>query len=397
MLPSGVYRVGPNATQRRENPLCWVCVAGFGPTAGAWWGRDRDRDRTGQRAGKAAPRCSHRPPVRPSVRLRAARRRVSAGLRRVGAARRGPGPAGRAGSPLPAGHVPCLQGAADLPPPPPHPNPRSGGRAAWPSARGRRGGAGRRRRGRGGGWRCRRSSPFCPRICCLFPPSTRGAAAGRVPTHVSGDPKGRRPLPELGCVLELRLSARPRRCFTARPWKYTASALRKATAEGEDASGPREEKEEGGWRKGPVCGRLPVRGLMAAKSLGASRTEGMWLRNPGPQHEKRTLFGDMVCFLFITPLATISGWLCLRGAVDHLHFSSTLEAVGLIALTVALFTIYLFWTLVSFRYHCRLYNEWRRTNQQVILLIPKSANVPSNQQSLLGLQSLKRNSKETIV
>ncbi|XP_066238232.1 E3 ubiquitin-protein ligase MARCHF3 isoform X2 [Saccopteryx leptura] len=71
-----------------------------------------------------------------------------------------------------------------------------------------------------------------------------------------------------------------------------------------------------------------------------------WFRNPGPQHEKRTLFGDLVCFLFITPLATISGWLCLRGAVDHLHFSSRLEAVGLIALTVALFTIYLFWTLV---------------------------------------------------
>ncbi|XP_048788264.1 E3 ubiquitin-protein ligase MARCHF3 isoform X1 [Lagopus muta] len=122
-----------------------------------------------------------------------------------------------------------------------------------------------------------------------------------------------------------------------------------------------------------------------------------WLRNPGPQHEKRTLFGDMVCFLFITPLATVSGWLCLRGAVDHLHFSSRLEAVGLIALTVALFTIYLFWTLVSFRYHCRLYNEWRRTNQRVILLAPKSANIPSNQQSLLGLPSVKRNSKETIV
>ncbi|XP_053501548.1 E3 ubiquitin-protein ligase MARCHF3-like isoform X2 [Ictalurus furcatus] len=71
-----------------------------------------------------------------------------------------------------------------------------------------------------------------------------------------------------------------------------------------------------------------------------------WLRNPGLRQEKRTLFGDMVCFLLITPLATISGWLCLRGAVDHLHFSSRLEAVGLIALTVALFTIYLFWTLV---------------------------------------------------
>ncbi|XP_030049431.1 E3 ubiquitin-protein ligase MARCHF3 [Microcaecilia unicolor] len=122
-----------------------------------------------------------------------------------------------------------------------------------------------------------------------------------------------------------------------------------------------------------------------------------WLKNPGPQHEKRTLFGDMVCFLFITPLATISGWLCLRGAVDHLQFSSKLEAVGLIALTVALFTIYLFWTLVSFRYHCRLYSEWRRTNQRVILLSRKSASLPSTQQALLGLHSLKRNSKETIV
>ncbi|RMB92392.1 hypothetical protein DUI87_31193 [Hirundo rustica rustica] len=122
-----------------------------------------------------------------------------------------------------------------------------------------------------------------------------------------------------------------------------------------------------------------------------------WLRSPGPQHEKRTLFGDIVCFLFITPLATVSGWLCLRGAMDHLHFSSRLEAVGLIALTVALFTIYLFWTLVSFRYHCRLYHEWRRNNQRVMLLIPKSANVPSTQQSLLGLQPLKRSSKETIV
>lgn len=52
---------------------------------------------------------------------------------------------------------------------------------------------------------------------------------------------------------------------------------------------------------------------------------------------------------------------------------------------------------VSFRYHCRLYHEWRRNNQRVMLLIPKSANVPSTQQSLLGLQPLKRSSKETIV
>lgn len=121
-----------------------------------------------------------------------------------------------------------------------------------------------------------------------------------------------------------------------------------------------------------------------------------WLQNPGLRQEKRTLFGDMVCFLLITPLATISGWLCLRGAIDHLHFSSRLEAVGLIALTVALFTIYLFWTLVSLRYHCRLYSEWRLSNQRVVLLLPRSHSEPTLQ-PLDGSQRQKNPSKESIV
>lgn len=99
--------------------------------------------------------------------------------------------------------------------------------------------------------------------------------------------------------------------------------------------------------KGWVCALSWGQNVLPVLTLALSAFCLQWLRNPGPQHEKRTLFGDMVCFLFITPLATVSGWLCLRGAVDHLHFSSRLEAVGLIALTVALFTIYLFWTLVS--------------------------------------------------
>lgn len=72
-----------------------------------------------------------------------------------------------------------------------------------------------------------------------------------------------------------------------------------------------------------------------------------WLKDPGPRTEKRTLCCDMVCFLFITPLAAISGWLCLRGAQDHLQLHGRLEAMGLIALTIALFTIYVLWTLVS--------------------------------------------------
>lgn len=90
---------------------------------------------------------------------------------------------------------------------------------------------------------------------------------------------------------------------------------------------------------------------MTPTSATPPRTPLQWLKDPGPRTEKRTLCCDMVCFLFITPLAAISGWLCLRGAQDHLRLHSRLEAVGLIALTIALFTIYVLWTLVS---GCRL-------------------------------------------
>ncbi|XP_071885404.1 E3 ubiquitin-protein ligase MARCHF2 isoform X2 [Anas platyrhynchos] len=128
---------------------------------------------------------------------------------------------------------------------------------------------------------------------------------------------------------------------------------------------------------------------------GAGRTE--WLKDPGPRNEKRTLFCDMVCFLFITPLAAISGWLCLRGAQDHLQFNSRLEAIGLIALTIALFTIYVLWTLVSFRYHCQLYSEWRRTNQKVRLMIPASRSPHPVPHSLLSAKLLKKTADETTV
>lgn len=122
-----------------------------------------------------------------------------------------------------------------------------------------------------------------------------------------------------------------------------------------------------------------------------------WLKDPGPRTEKRTLCCDMVCFVFITPLAAISGWLCLRGAQDHLRLHSRLEAVGLIALTIALFTIYVLWTLVSFRYHCQLYSEWRKTNQKVRLKIREADGSEDPHHSLLATGLLKKVAEETPV
>uniref|UniRef100_A0A4W5P918 Membrane associated ring-CH-type finger 3 n=1 Tax=Hucho hucho TaxID=62062 RepID=A0A4W5P918_9TELE len=71
-----------------------------------------------------------------------------------------------------------------------------------------------------------------------------------------------------------------------------------------------------------------------------------WLGSPAMQHQRRTLCGDVICFLFITPLASLSGWLCVQGSMD-LYYSNSMEAVGLMVLTLALFTIYCFWTVVS--------------------------------------------------
>ncbi|XP_078097127.1 E3 ubiquitin-protein ligase MARCHF3 [Mustelus asterias] len=122
-----------------------------------------------------------------------------------------------------------------------------------------------------------------------------------------------------------------------------------------------------------------------------------WLKDPTLQQKRRMLCGDIICFLFITPLASLSGWLCVQGTVDHFYFSSSIEAVGLLILSAVLITIYLLWTTASFRYHIRLLKEWRQTNQHVKLLIPKSQVLLSNKPNLLAQNSSIIISKETIV
>ncbi|XP_072134431.1 E3 ubiquitin-protein ligase MARCHF3 [Mobula birostris] len=128
-----------------------------------------------------------------------------------------------------------------------------------------------------------------------------------------------------------------------------------------------------------------------------SRPFSEWLIDPTLQHTRRMLYGDIICFLFITPLATLSGWLCVQGTIDHFYFSSSIEAVGLLILSAVLITIYILWTTASFRYHMRLLKEWRRTNQKVKLLIPRSQVFFSNQPNLITQNSSIIISKETIV
>ncbi|XP_023669825.2 E3 ubiquitin-protein ligase MARCHF3 [Paramormyrops kingsleyae] len=121
-----------------------------------------------------------------------------------------------------------------------------------------------------------------------------------------------------------------------------------------------------------------------------------WLHAPSMRYQRRTLCGDALCFTFITPLASLSGWLCVRGAVDLYH-SSSMEAAGLLVLTAALLVIYLFWTTVSLRYHVHLFEMWRQTNQQVRLQIPQPEGLPCGRLEPLPRPSSKDPSKETVV
>ncbi|XP_010875440.1 E3 ubiquitin-protein ligase MARCH3 isoform X2 [Esox lucius] len=121
-----------------------------------------------------------------------------------------------------------------------------------------------------------------------------------------------------------------------------------------------------------------------------------WLGSPSMQHQRWTLCGDIICFLFITPLASLSGWLCVQGAMD-LYYSNSTEAVGLIVLTLALFTIYCFWTLVSLRYHIHLFRTWKRTDQRVRLQMARPPPTPHTYHTLKHSFLSKDTNKETVV
>ncbi|XP_053177962.1 E3 ubiquitin-protein ligase MARCHF3 [Scomber japonicus] len=121
-----------------------------------------------------------------------------------------------------------------------------------------------------------------------------------------------------------------------------------------------------------------------------------WLCSPSMQQQRRTLCGDAVCFFFITPLASLSGWLCVQGAMD-LYYTNGMEALGLLILTLALFTIYVFWTMVSVRYHMHLFKTWKKTDQKVRLQVPLPGHTTPNQQSLSINVLCKATNKETMV
>ncbi|XP_023930379.1 E3 ubiquitin-protein ligase MARCH2-like isoform X2 [Lingula anatina] len=87
-----------------------------------------------------------------------------------------------------------------------------------------------------------------------------------------------------------------------------------------------------------------------------------WLREPKRPNDKRNMWGDIICFLVLTPLAAVSAWLCVTGALHYAEWTNQWEAAGLITLTVLLVLIYIVWCLVALRYHYKVWADWREQN-----------------------------------
>jgi len=109
-----------------------------------------------------------------------------------------------------------------------------------------------------------------------------------------------------------------------------------------------------------------------------------WIRQPLTANDTRNLFFDIACFFILTPLAAVSGWLCVSGAqsytLEHRFYTprkfadknepsnSTWTAVGLLSLTATVAVAYLVWLCIAIRYHKKVFNEWQLRNYTVTIV-----------------------------
>ncbi|KAG8195967.1 hypothetical protein JTE90_028941 [Oedothorax gibbosus] len=94
-----------------------------------------------------------------------------------------------------------------------------------------------------------------------------------------------------------------------------------------------------------------------------------WIRSEeNDGNHRRSLVGDVTCFILLTPLAIVSSYLCVEGAKKQVIWGNSLEAGCLMALATFLITIYFVWNVLTIRYHLKAYCIWRSRNQNVKLL-----------------------------
>ncbi|CAN7989240.1 unnamed protein product [Ixodes hexagonus] len=85
---------------------------------------------------------------------------------------------------------------------------------------------------------------------------------------------------------------------------------------------------------------------------------------------QKTLVGDLMCFLLLTPVAAISTYLCVRGATRQVLADHIWEAASLVTLAALLVAAYTAWSFLTVRFHYRSFLVWRKRNRSTRIVVP---------------------------
>ncbi|XP_067002402.2 E3 ubiquitin-protein ligase MARCHF3 [Anabrus simplex] len=95
-----------------------------------------------------------------------------------------------------------------------------------------------------------------------------------------------------------------------------------------------------------------------------------WLNSGGLLGPKGFL-GDFICLLVLLPLSLISVYLCGFGAHKYIQHHEW-EGTGLAMLCFFLLLAFILWCCVTVRFHYKMFQEWRRKNQVIRLVMTKN-------------------------
>ncbi|XP_076316034.1 E3 ubiquitin-protein ligase MARCHF3-like isoform X2 [Tachypleus tridentatus] len=103
-------------------------------------------------------------------------------------------------------------------------------------------------------------------------------------------------------------------------------------------------------------------------------------------HQK-SLTGDIVCFILLTPLVFTSSFLCVEGAVQRAS-TNKWEAGCLMGLSIILLIVYVVWSVLTFRFHHNNWKIWKTLNQNVkVLSYNRTEKISDNNNNSLGSES----------
>ncbi|XP_041464285.1 uncharacterized protein LOC121415188 [Lytechinus variegatus] len=124
-----------------------------------------------------------------------------------------------------------------------------------------------------------------------------------------------------------------------------------------------------------------------------------WIQQPERIRDRRNILVDCSCFTLLTPLVCISTWLCVNGAYHYLNYyeGRGWEGMGLVTLATVLIFIYLFWSLMSLRYHCIVWRTWRKEHQRVHVVMETGDSQNNNNDISISSASSSSSKKSKVV